>query len=277
MIHKKLNDKGFGGHKTYSIILPIDQGVEHGPYEAFLNTDHPEMLDIEYQCEYINELLAENLISGAALPFRTAKRFAEKYYDQRNKIIVKMNHSNNINPYLDPDQTVYAPGDIALTFGGCGYTIYPGSENNKAMSQYYIQLDAHIRNNIPNQSYKKFIWSYPRGAKINNEKPFDETSLSTIMHAAYIAAQLNPNVIKVKIPTNISGPTDLKHVVNAACGIPVIFSGGSHKNASSVLQDAKCVAEAGGLGMIVGRNVFQRKPAEAKELLKEIHAIFADT
>lgn len=270
MIFRKLDDKGFGKYGTYSIILPIDQGVEHGPKAAFLDTDHPEMLDINYQVDYVNELLAEGLISGAALPIRTARRFGEKYYDQRTKIIVKLNHSNNLNKTLEPDQTVYAAADQAIQFGGCGYTIYPGSENNKSMVQYFVQLDAHLRDTIARQNYKKIIWSYPRGGD------FDPTSLETTMHAAYIAAQLNPDVIKVKLPTDISGPTELKHVLNAACGIPVIFSGGSHKNASSVLLDAKCVAEAGGLGMIVGRNVFQRRPEEAKELLREIHAIFAN-
>lgn len=270
MIHRKLNDKGFGKHGTYSIILPIDQGVEHGPKAAFLDTDHPEMLDINYQVDYVNELLSKSLISGAALPIRTANRFAQTYYDQRDKIIVKLNHSNNLNESLKPDQTVYAAADQAIQFGGCGYTIYPGSENNKSMVQYFVQLDAHLRDTIARQNYKKIIWSYPRGGD------FPLTSLETTMHAAYIAAQLNPDVIKVKLPTNISESAELKHVLNAACGIPVIFSGGSHKNASSVLQDAECVAKAGGLGMIVGRNVFQRKPSEAKELLKEIHAIFTN-
>lgn len=79
MIHKFLSDEEFGQQGTYSIVLPIDQGVEHGPANAFLNTEHPEMLDVDYQIDYINELLNEGLVSATALPYRVATLLVEKY------------------------------------------------------------------------------------------------------------------------------------------------------------------------------------------------------
>ena len=94
------------------------------------------------------------------------------------------------------------------------------------------------------------------------------------MHAAYIAAQLEPDVIKVKMPTNSNL---LEQIIKAACGIPVVFSGGSYTDPSSVLKDAKLIAQAGGYGMIVGRNIFQRNPDEAKNLLRDIHKIFRES
>jgi DhnA family fructose-bisphosphate aldolase class Ia len=101
--------------------------------------------------------------------------------------------------------------------------------------------------------------------------------MKTIMHAAYIAAQLEPDVIKVKLPVNAKSSSDVSNVIKAACGIPVIFSGGAYTGPDIILKEAKLIAEAGGYGMILGRNVFQRKPAEAKNLLRDIHKIFRES
>ena len=266
MIHKKLNDKGFGGHKTYSIILPIDQGVEHGPYEAFLNTDHPEMLDVDYQIDYVNELLNEGLVSATALPYRVARLLVEKYPEQKDNVIVKMNHANNLNKEVEPMQARF--GHSTYKFGGAGFTIYPGSPKQDQMIEQFAEW--RWQHTAPVYT-KCILWSYPRGGD------FDPTSLETTMHAAYIAAQLEPTVIKVKLPAgNYNKAEDVEKIVKAACGIPVLFSGGAKTTRDSVLNDARDIAYGGGLGMIVGRNIFQRRPEEAKELLKEIHAIFTN-
>ena len=97
------------------------------------------------------------------------------------------------------------------------------------------------------------------------------------MHAAYIAAQLEPDLIKVKLPFNARSSSDVTNVIKAACGIPVIFSGGAYTGTDIILKEAKLIAEAGGYGMILGRNVFQRKPAEAKNLLRYVHKIFRES
>ena len=262
MKHKRLCEEGFGEKGNYTIILPIDQGVEHGPVDAFYATDHPEMLDIDYQVDFIAELLHEGLVGATALPRRTANLLCKKYPHFAQDVILKLNHGNNLNQTLEPSQAVYASSRHAANMGGVGFTIYPGSSKQDDMIDHFGKIQEHKPNNV-----KSILWSYPRGGD------FYKTTLKTIMHAAYMAAQLEPDVIKVKMPTNSNL---LEQIIKAACGIPVVFSGGSYTDSSSVLKDAKLIAQAGGYGMIVGRNVFQRKPDEAKELLKEIHAIFAD-
>ena len=262
MKHKRLSEEGFGEKGNYTIILPIDQGVEHGPVDAFYATDHTEMLDIDYQVDWIAELLHEGLVGATALPKRTANLLCKKYPHLAQDVILKLNHGNNLNKNLEPSQAVYASSRDAANMGGVGFTIYPGSPKQNEMINYFGKVQDCKPDNV-----KSVLWSYPRGGD------FDETSLKTIMHATYIAAQLEPDVIKVKMPTNSNL---LEQIIKAACGIPVVFSGGSYTDSYSVLKDAKLIAQAGGYGMIVGRNVFQRRPDEAKDLLKEIHAIFAN-
>ena len=260
MKHKRLCEEGFGEKGNYTIILPIDQGVEHGPVDAFYATDHPEMLDIDYQVDYIAELLHEGLVGATALPRRTANLLCKKYPHLSKDVIMKLNHGNNLNKNLEPSQAIYASSRDAANMGGVGFTIYPGSSKQDDMIDHFGKIQEHKPDNV-----KSILWSYPRGGD------FYKTTIKTIMHAAYMAAQLEPDVIKIKMPTNTD---DVTNIVKAACGIPVVFSGGSYTDSSSVLKDAKLIAQAGGYGMIVGRNIFQRRPDEAKELLKEIHAIF---
>ncbi len=273
MKHQRLSEEGFGEKGNYTIILPIDQGIEHGPVDAFHATDHPEMLDIDYQVDYIAELLHEGLVGGTALPKRTANLLCEKYPHLAKDVIMKLNHGNNLNANLEPSQAVYATTSDAKDkdMGGVGYTIYPGSSNQDEMIDYFGRVQQLLNRAWRDNDLKTVLWSYPRGGD------FEENSLKTIMHAAYIAAQLEPDVIKVKLPFNTRSSSDVTNVIKAACGIPVIFSGGSKKDVDSILSDAKLIAEAGGYGMILGRNVFQRKPAEAKNLLRDVHKIFRES
>ena len=100
MKHKRLCEEGFGEKGNYTIILPIDQGVEHGPVDAFYATDHPEMLDIDYQVDFIAELLHEGLVGATALPKRTANLLCKKYPHLAKDVILKLNHGNNLNQNL---------------------------------------------------------------------------------------------------------------------------------------------------------------------------------
>ena len=263
MKHKRLSEEGFGEKGNYTIILPIDQGVEHGPVDAFYATDHPEMLDIDYQVDFIAELLHEGLVGATALPKRTANLLCKKYPHLSKDVILKLNHGNNLNKDLEPSQAIYASSQDAASMGGVGFTIYPGSSKQDEMIDYFGKVQDRKPKHV-----KSILWSYPRGGD------FHETSLKTIMHAAYIAAQLEPDVIKVKMPTNTN---DITNIVKAACGIPVVFSGGPYVDTYCIINHIERIKEAGGYGMIVGRNVFQRKPHRAKYLLKEIHRIFRES
>ena len=269
MKHKRLCEPEFGKKDNYTIILPIDQGVEHGPHSAFYATDHPEMLDVDYQVDYIAELLEEGLVGAAALPQRTANLLKFWYPHLAQDIIMKLNHGNNLNDWLDPSQAVYATTAAAQGMGGIGYTIYPGSYNQDEMINYFGKIKTHA-----SPTAKTILWSYPRGGE------FNPISFETTMHAAYIAAQLEPDVIKVKLP-EYDKIADLciriDRVIKAACGLPVVFSGGSRRGTEAILMEAEAIAKNGGYGMIVGRNVFQRKRDEGKNLLRDIHKVFRES
>lgn len=265
--HQFLNEAAFGKPSTYSIILPIDQGVEHGPVDAFWDTEHQEMLDPVYLVDFVADLLNEGLISGTALPFRMAKMLKKKH-SHADKTIVKVNHANNLNKDVAPDQTLFVSPHQVEQYAGYGYTIYPGSPNQKKMIEDFVQFRSNV-DWFDKKRGKSIIWSYPRGGD------FDPSSLKTIMHATYIAAQLNPDVIKVKLP-EFNHPArlisdDVRQIVKCACGIPVLFSGGSKQDGDKVLEEARLIKQGGGLGMIIGRNVFQRSADDAKNLLKKIH------
>jgi len=269
MKHKRLCEPEFGKKGNYTIILPIDQGVEHGPHAAFYTTDHPEMLDVDYQVDYIAELLQEGLVGAAALPQRTANLLKFWYPHLAQDIIMKLNHGNNLNDWLDPSQAVYATTSAAREMGGVGYTIYPGSYDQDEMINYFGKIKTHA-----SPTAKTILWSYPRGGE------FNPISFETIMHAAYIAAQLEPDVIKVKLPEydNIADLCiRIDRIVKSACGIPVVFSGGSRRGTEAILMEAEAIARNGGYGMIVGRNVFQRKRDEGKNLLRDIHKVFRES
>jgi fructose-bisphosphate aldolase, class I len=269
MKHKRLCEPEFGKKGNYTIILPIDQGVEHGPHAAFYATDHPEMLDVDYQVDYIAELLEEGLVGAAALPQRTANLLKFWYPHLAQDIIMKLNHGNNLNDGLDPSQAVYATTSAAREMGGVGYTIYPGSYDQDEMINYFGKIKTHA-----SPTAKTILWSYPRGGE------FNPISFETTMHAAYIAAQLEPDVIKVKLPEYDNMSTlciRVDRVVKAACGIPVVFSGGAKRGTEAILMEAEAIAKNGGYGMIVGRNVFQRKRNEGKNLLRDIHKVFRES
>jgi class I fructose-bisphosphate aldolase len=203
MKHNRLSDADFGEKGNYTIILPIDQGVEHGPVDAFYATDHPEMLDIHYQVDFITELLHEGLVGATALPKRTANLLCNKYPHLAQDVILKLNHGNNLNNNLEPSQAIYASSRHAANMGGVGFTIYPGSSKQDETINYFGKIQEHKPDNV-----KSILWSYPRGGD------FYKTTIKTIMHAAYMAAQLEPDVIKVKMPTNTD---DVTNIIKAAC------------------------------------------------------------
>ena len=269
MKHKRLCEEGFGEKGNYTIILPIDQGVEHGPVDAFYNTDHPEMLDIDYQVDFIAELLHEGLVGATALPKRTANLLCKKYPHLSKDVILKLNHGNNLNQDLEPSQAVYSSSQEAANMGGIGFTIYPGSPKQNDMIDWFGRIQICKPDNV-----KSILWSYPRGNFKRGSTMYFAESNRVIMHAAYMAAQLEPDVIKVKMPTDAD---DLSNIVKAACGIPVVFSGGRYTDPQHMLLYAERIAKAGGYGMIVGRNIFQRKPDAAKNLLRDIHKIFRES
>jgi class I fructose-bisphosphate aldolase len=243
------------------LILPVDQGFEHGPDKSF--SQNPEAYDPHYHYQ----LAVDASLSAYAAPLGMlecgAKTFAGKI-----PTILKMNNSNSLLPKNnEPDQAMTASIDDAIRLGcaAVGLTIYPGSEKSLEM---FEEASCIIRE-AKFKGLPTVIWAYPRGGDLSKS---DEISLETISYSAHIAALLGAHIIKVKMPTG----NDIKHVVKSCFSGKriVVFSGGVVKSNDELLSQARIIKAGGGNGSIIGRNSFQRPKTEAIKLLHEICEIY---
>ena len=265
------------------VILPVDQGFEHGPARSF--AANPDAYDPHYHFE----LAIDAGLSAYAAPLGMLEMGADTFAGAI-PLILKMNSSNSLaakDQY--PNQAVTASVKDALRLGcmGIGFTIYPGSHDLNDMMEEIRELSREAKE----VGLATVIWSYPRGGFLtkNGELGFD---IST--YAAHIAALLGAHIIKVKLPTahlelpeaktvyekeKIDGSTLAKrvaHVKQATFGGKrlVIFSGGATKNLDELYDEIRAIRDGGGNGSIIGRNTFQRPKAEALAMLDEIIKIY---
>jgi len=265
------------------VILPVDQGVEHGPARSF--APNPAGYDPDYHFN----LAIEAGCNAYAAPLGSLEAGAAKFAG-RLPLILKLN--NNTSLYADKDPISPQTGSVAdalrLGCAAIGYTIYPGS---KHAPRTYEQLRALIEEAKRN-GLAVVVWSYPRGSQLSRE---GETAIDVVAYAAHIAAQLGAHIIKVKLPSAhleqkaarkvyeqeqivIETLTDrVRHVVQSSFNGKriVIFSGGAAKGTEEVLEDLRQINAGGGFGTIMGRNSFQRSPDEGVAILKEAMKIFA--
>jgi class I fructose-bisphosphate aldolase len=266
------------------VILPVDQGFEHGPARSFA-VNPPA-----YSPLYHYRLAIEAGCSAFAAPLGFIEAGARDYAGQI-PIILKLNSHDLLNDEKDPTQAVYGSVDDALRLGcvAVGYTIYPGSTHRFEM---YESL-RDIAREAKAKGLAVVVWSYPRGGALSKE---GETALDVTAYAAHIAAELGAHIIKVKLPSaHVEQPEAKKvydkqkipagtlaervrHIVQSAFDgrRVVIFSGGAAKdNDQDVLAEARAIRDGGGFGSIIGRNSFQRPEPAAKKLLGDIMSIFA--
>ncbi|MEM9069995.1 MAG: class I fructose-bisphosphate aldolase [Myxococcota bacterium] len=262
------------------VILPVDQGFEHGPARTF--SPNPAGYDPRYH----PQLAVDTGCSGYAAPLGFLEAVAHEYAG-RIPLILKVNNSDTLGGPDSPISALTSGVDDALRLGcsAIGYTIYPGSEHRNQMYQDLRDLIRQARAvGLPT-----IVWSYARG-KMPKEA---ETSIDVISYAAQIACQLGAHIVKVKPPTAVvwqeaakkayeSIPhatleERIRHVVQCCFEGKriVIFSGGASKGRDAVLDDVRAIAAGGGNGSIVGRNAFQRTPEDGAKLLREIMDIYA--
>lgn len=263
------------------VILPVDQGFEHGPFRAF--GPNPAALDPTYHFR----LAIEGGCNAYAAPLGFLEAGAAQFAG-RIPLILKLNNSDTLSK-MEPCSAVTGSVQDALRLGcvGIGFTIYPGSSSRNTM---YEELREQIAE-AKAHGLVAVVWSYPRGSGLSKE---GEQSLDVIAYGAHIAAQLGAHIIKVKLPKErIEQPEAQKayqahapkvqtladrvrHVVQCcfAGRRIVIFSGGEAKDTESVLTDAHAIAQGGGFGSIIGRNAFQRPYAEGVQLLHQIIALY---
>jgi fructose-bisphosphate aldolase, class I len=264
------------------VILPVDQGFEHGPARSFAK--NPSGYDPRYHFE----LGIEAGCNAYAAPLGFIEAGAAEFAGDI-PLILKLNNSDSLFSNSDPCPAVTGSVQDALRLGcaAIGYTIYPGSS---ARNEMYAQL-RELTEEAKACGLAVVVWSYPRGAALSKN---GETAVDVIAYGAQIAAQLGAHIIKVKPPTEhieqaaakkvyeserISVKTlaeRVRHVVQSSFNGRriVIFSGGEAKGKAEVLEEIRQIAEGGGFGSIVGRNAFQRPKTEAVDLLHEIMEIY---
>ena len=267
------------------IILPVDQGFEHGAARSFaMNPD-------AYDPLYHFQLALDSGCNAYAAPLGFLEAGAAEYCGQV-PLILKLNNSDSLYKEANSLSAVTSSVSDALRLGcvAVGYTIYPGS----AMRNEAYEALRDITLEAKDAGLPVIVWSYARGEYITKE---GETAIDVIAYAAQIAAQLGATIIKVKPPTAhlgyeagksvysdysipISTLADrARHVIQSAFNGRriVIFSGGEAKGDQEIREEAKQLALGGSFGAIVGRNAFQRKRADSLKLLHDMQEIYRTT
>lgn len=267
------------------VILPVDQGFEHGPARSF--APNPSAYDPRYHFE----LAIESGCNAYAAPLGFLEAGAREYAGQV-PLILKVNDHDVLLDEKDPSQALTGSVQDALRLGcvAIGFTIYPGSSQRFEM---YQQIRAYAEE-AKRHGLAVVIWSYPRGSGLS--KP-GETAIDITSYAAHIAAQLGAHIIKVKLPTDhieqdaarkvyekeqipiTTMAERVKHVVQCTFNGRriVIFSGGATQNEDVVLEEIRAIAAGGGFGSIIGRNSFQRSKPDALRLLNSIMEIYSNS
>jgi class I fructose-bisphosphate aldolase len=265
------------------VILPVDQGFEHGPARSF--AINPPAYDPRYHFK----LAIEAGCNAYAAPLGFIEAGAREFAGEI-PLILKINNHDTLHDEKDPLPSLTSGVEDALRLGcaAIGFTIYPGSARAQEM---YQQIRA------AGECAKKHglvivIWSYPRGSDLSKE---GETAMDVCGYAAHIAAELGAHIVKVKLPTarleqdaarkvyekekvNISTLTDrIKHVTQCCFDgrRVVIFSGGVADTDENIFKEVQAIHDGGGFGSIMGRNSFQRKHDDALKFLGRIIDIYS--
>ena len=265
------------------IILPVDQGFEHGPARSF--APNPDAYDPHYHYQ----LAIDAGLNAYAAPLGPLEAGADTYAGQIPTIL-KVNSANSLmSSTAGKNQAVTASVDDALRLGcaAIGFTIYPGSDMALDMMEEIVEM----RKEAASKGIATVIWSYPRGEAISKD---GETAIDITSYAAHMAALLGAHIIKVKLSTDHLELAEAKKVyegegvdvstqaarvadcVKSALGGRrlIVFSGGAKKGADSVYDDARAIRDGGGNGSIIGRNSFQRERGDALAMLGKLVDIY---
>jgi class I fructose-bisphosphate aldolase len=260
------------------VILPVDQGFEHGPARSF--APNPAAYDPHYHFQ----LAIDAGLSAYAAPLGMIEAGADTFAGAIPTIL-KVNSSNSLAGEKDQAVTGSVADALRLGCSAIGFTIYPGSE-------YAFELMEEIRElaeEAKAAGLAVVIWSYPRGPALDKAA---ETAFDICAYAAHMAALLGAHIIKVKPPTsvisleaakksyaNVDASTlakRIEHIVQTCFGGKriVVFSGGESKGLEGLYDEVRGLRDGGANGSIIGRNTFQRPRAEALEMLSNIINIY---
>jgi class I fructose-bisphosphate aldolase len=262
------------------LILPVDQGFEHGPARSF--AINPPAYDPHYHFE----LAIEAGLSAFASPLGMIEAGAATFAGAIPTIL-KVNSSNSLATAKDQAVTGSVGDALRLGCSAIGFTIYPGSDDCFAMMEEIRELAEEAKS----VGLAVVIWSYPRGGTLSKD---GETAIDITAYAAHMAALLGAHIIKVKPPAAHLEQAEAKkvyekekidvsslkariaHIMQSSFGGRriVVFSGGAAKDLDGILNEARAIRDGGGSGLIIGRNSFQRPRAEALKMLSTLIDIF---
>jgi class I fructose-bisphosphate aldolase len=260
------------------VILPVDQGFEHGPARSF--AVNPPAYDPHYHYQ----IAIDAGLSAYAAPLGPLEAGADTFAGQIPTIL-KLNSSNSWATSIDQAVTASVSDALRLGCAAIGFTIYPGSDGIFEQMEEIRELSEEAKS----VGIATVIWSYPRGGKLSKD---GELALDVGAYAAHMAALLGAHIIKVKLPsahieqeeakrvyegTDWSNQADrVRHVVQASFAGRriVVFSGGAAKGTDALYQDARDILAGGGNGSIIGRNTFQRSREDALDMLGKLIAIY---
>lgn len=265
------------------VILPVDQGFEHGPDRSF--GPNPAGYDPSYHAD----LAVEAGCNAYAAPLGQIEAAVDRHPGVL-PLILKLNNSDLLGGPKQPWSSITGSVNEALRLGcaAVGFTIYPGSDHR---NEQYGEIRA-ITEEAKSKGVAVVVWSYPRGGGLDKA---GETAVDVVAYAAHIACQLGAHIVKVKPPTAHVAKDDnrkvyektgatfeslaerIRHVVRATFGGKriVVFSGGEAKETNAVLDEVRGIHQGGGFGSIVGRNSFQRSRADGVKLLQAIMDVYA--
>jgi class I fructose-bisphosphate aldolase len=274
LMHGKLGGSG------RMVILPVDQGFEHGPARSF--APNPPAYDPHYHYQ----LAVDAGLNAYAAPLGMLEAGADSFAGAIPTIL-KVNSSNSWATTKDQAITGGVGDALRLGCAAIGFTIYPGSEHAFEMMEEIRELAEEAKS----VGLAVVVWSYPRGGDLSKD---GETAMDVCAYAAHMAALLGAHVIKVKPPTAHLEQPDAKkayekagvdlstldkriaHVIQSAFNGRrlVVFSGGGAKGAQELYDEIRAIRDGGATGSIIGRNTFQRPREEALEMLDTIIKIY---
>ena len=276
-LKRLLYDHGPGGGTL--LVLPIDQGLEHGPVDFF---DNPDALDPDYQYR----LARDGRFSAIALHIGLAEKYFAPYAGEV-PLILKLNGKTSIPPDTEAFSSLTGTVEDAVRLGAdaVGYTVYVGSP---AQARDFAQFQ-QVRADADRLGMPVIVWAYPRGEAVG--KKGGKESLYAIDYAARVALELGADIVKVNYPVAsekdaqspppyntlaLSPEAAFHKVVQSAGRALVLVSGGEKVDDATLLAKVRASMHAGATGIIFGRNLWQRPHDQALAITRELHAIFRE-
>ncbi len=274
LMHGRLGGTG------HVVILPVDQGFEHGPARSF--APNPPAYDPQYHWK----LAIDAGLNAFAAPLGMIEAGADSFAGAV-PVILKVNSANSLSHVKDQAVTASVKDALRLGCVAVGFTIYPGSDDQYEMMEELREIAREAKD----AGLAVVVWSYPRGGELKSE---DETAIDIVAYAAQLASLLGAHIIKVKPPTEhialdaarkvyqaqgIDVSTleaRIRHVVQSAFDgrRMLVFAGGAAKDLAGLLTEIRAVRVGGGTGSIIGRNTFQRPREEALAMLDQVIDIY---